>query len=284
MPESGRSSSPAASAIPASHPGGAATSIPGTRSCSPWSIGPDPVAFRTYDGFAVGVVLTVPPFPYPQATVAARGQPLTWRRPLSAAEIEHLHQWELMLEQGRLLTSGPTGYALVVTGRAIPWRTPSARRMRWRSPCTCRTCGTGRTSAIASYGATATPYAGSDGCSSRRYRSKQRAPARSRIRAPSAIAWAARGSRATKDRRTSRFHASAVLQIEHRVQGEVAPRRLGTPSRAKPRSTCATRPGRSARSRPALRWSGTRSGDRARAPPSDLRARAIPRRSSRDPR
>src|SRR5256886_15796563 len=76
-----------------------------------------PRRFRTYDGFAVGVVLTVPPFPYPQATVAARGQPLTWRRPLSAEEEQELHVGELMLQGGRLLTSGPSGYALVVTGR-----------------------------------------------------------------------------------------------------------------------------------------------------------------------
>ncbi|HZR10263.1 MAG TPA: phosphoribosylglycinamide synthetase C domain-containing protein, partial [Myxococcales bacterium] len=76
-----------------------------------------PPAFRTHPGFAVGVVLTVPPFPYPQAGIAARGHPVTFRRTLTPDERSHLHYGEVMIEQGRLTTSGPSGYALVVTGR-----------------------------------------------------------------------------------------------------------------------------------------------------------------------
>jgi phosphoribosylamine--glycine ligase len=73
-----------------------------------------PRSIRVAGGFAVGVVLTVPPFPYAQATVPAEGQPVLFR-----GEVEdfHLHFGEVKAEDGKLVTSGPTGYALVVTGR-----------------------------------------------------------------------------------------------------------------------------------------------------------------------
>ncbi len=76
-----------------------------------------PRRFRVHPGFAVGVVLTVPPFPYPQATVPADGQPVILRERLSADEEGHLHYGEVKLVDGVLQTSGPSGYALVVTGR-----------------------------------------------------------------------------------------------------------------------------------------------------------------------
>ncbi|HWE23695.1 MAG TPA: phosphoribosylglycinamide synthetase C domain-containing protein, partial [Myxococcales bacterium] len=72
--------------------------------------------FEVRQGFAVGVVLTVPPFPYPQATVSAHGQPLLFREPLSPEEERNLHFGEIARESNRLITSGPSGYALVVTG------------------------------------------------------------------------------------------------------------------------------------------------------------------------
>lgn len=66
---------------------------------------------RVFDGFAVGVVMTVPPFPYPQKSAP---QPVLFD---GQVDEFHLHFGELMLSKGRLMTSGPSGYALVVTGR-----------------------------------------------------------------------------------------------------------------------------------------------------------------------
>lgn len=75
-------------------------------------------AFATHDGWAVGVVITVPPFPYSAGYDAmSRGAPITFREPLGEDERARLHFSEVALEHGRLVTSGQVGYAMVVTGR-----------------------------------------------------------------------------------------------------------------------------------------------------------------------
>jgi phosphoribosylamine--glycine ligase len=73
--------------------------------------------FPTRDGFAVGVVLTVPPFPYSAGyDRISRGMPVIFRRDLDDADHAHLHFSEVSLQDGRLVTSGVVGYIMVVTG------------------------------------------------------------------------------------------------------------------------------------------------------------------------
>lgn len=73
--------------------------------------------FDTEPGFAVGIVITTPPFPYSRDTVPVPvGLPLLFEGDLSPAEQRHVHYGEVALRNGVLVTSGASGYTLVVTG------------------------------------------------------------------------------------------------------------------------------------------------------------------------
>lgn len=80
--------------------------------------------FRTHAGYAVGVVLTVPPFPYEGE--GAKGQPVFFREKLSVEDRAHLHYGEMGLAEGQLQTAGSIGYAMVATGRGAD--VPEAQR------------------------------------------------------------------------------------------------------------------------------------------------------------
>jgi phosphoribosylamine--glycine ligase len=87
----------------------------------------DPAEFEVEPGFAVGVVLTVPPFPYPDGyRRLSLGLPVTLHG-LDEGERRHLHFGELARRGDTLVTAGSVGYAMVVTG-AGP--TPEAARRR----------------------------------------------------------------------------------------------------------------------------------------------------------
>ena len=73
--------------------------------------------FETRDGYAVGVVLTVPPFPYlGSSPPSPSGLRILFRHPLGDTGSEHLHYGEVALENGRLVTAGVIGQVMVVTG------------------------------------------------------------------------------------------------------------------------------------------------------------------------
>ncbi|HLT79108.1 MAG TPA: phosphoribosylglycinamide synthetase C domain-containing protein [Ferrovibrio sp.] len=74
--------------------------------------------FRTAPGYAVGIVLTVPPFPHQQdRPELSRGLPVFFRTRVQPEEQRHLHLDEVMLQDGQLVTSGGIGYVMVATGR-----------------------------------------------------------------------------------------------------------------------------------------------------------------------
>ena len=88
---------------------------------------PSRAPFPTTDGFAVGVVLTVPPFPYAAGYERlSKGLPILFHEGLTDDDRRHLHFGEVALappdgaeedDRGsQLVTSGVVGYAMVVTG------------------------------------------------------------------------------------------------------------------------------------------------------------------------
>jgi phosphoribosylamine--glycine ligase len=71
----------------------------------------------TRPGFAVGIVVTTPPFPYSREDVKEPiGLPIVFDGELSAEQRAHIHYGEVGLEGSSLVTSGLYGYSLVVTG------------------------------------------------------------------------------------------------------------------------------------------------------------------------
>ena len=71
---------------------------------------------QTRRGFAIGVVLTVPPFPYEYGyNELSRGAPIFFGAGLTA-EDEAIHLGEVERRDDRLVTSGSIGYVMVVTG------------------------------------------------------------------------------------------------------------------------------------------------------------------------
>lgn len=77
----------------------------------------DGLTLATREGFAAGVVLTVPPFPYRHGYAElSRGAPICLRPELSRADRGMLHFCEVAMVDGRLVTSGACGYVGVATG------------------------------------------------------------------------------------------------------------------------------------------------------------------------
>ncbi len=73
--------------------------------------------FATAAGFAAGVVLTVPPFPYSHGYAElSKGAPISFRATMTDGDYDRLHLAEVARLGTQLVTSGTTGYVGVATG------------------------------------------------------------------------------------------------------------------------------------------------------------------------
>jgi phosphoribosylamine--glycine ligase len=74
-------------------------------------------SFRAAPGYAIGVVLSVPPYPYRYGYAeVSRGLPVVLGSGLSAEAQRGLHFSEVERRDGQLVTSGVIGYTVVATG------------------------------------------------------------------------------------------------------------------------------------------------------------------------
>jgi phosphoribosylamine--glycine ligase len=74
-------------------------------------------SFATKPGYAAGIVMSTPPFPYARPDVkVAVGMPVIFDPDLGAEDLQNIHYGEVGLQNGQLVTSGAYGWTLVVTG------------------------------------------------------------------------------------------------------------------------------------------------------------------------
>ncbi len=80
-------------------------------------LGRHETGFATAPGYALGVVLTVPPFPYRYGYAEiSKGLPIHIHSELSAEQRGRLHYGEVALLEGQLVASGVMGCLMVATG------------------------------------------------------------------------------------------------------------------------------------------------------------------------
>jgi phosphoribosylamine--glycine ligase len=73
--------------------------------------------FEAHAGFATGIVVTTPPFPYSRLQVdEAVGLPVLFEGVLDPEDERNVHYGEVGLAAGQLVTSGLYGWTMVVTG------------------------------------------------------------------------------------------------------------------------------------------------------------------------
>ncbi len=74
--------------------------------------------FRTHDGYSVGVVMTVPPFPYSEGyEKLGKNVPINFTDDMTDEDRDAIHYGEVAMHEGQLVTAGMIGYIAVVTGR-----------------------------------------------------------------------------------------------------------------------------------------------------------------------